>query len=102
MGLGFDSYNSITTIPTTIYLIGAFGGAVLSSSSIDESTRGTQAGFWSLWVVPLVQKANCHIVTEAHQQSSKTALQAQGADISDKVNYATHDDLPGPTTNRFQ
>ena len=43
----------------------------------------------------------CHIVTEAHKQSSKTALQALGADISDKVNYATHDDLPGPTTNRI-
>ena len=39
-GLGFDSYNSITTIPTIVYLIGAFTGAVLSSSSIDEVPGG--------------------------------------------------------------
>jgi hypothetical protein len=54
-GLGFDSYNSITTIPTIIYLLGAFGGVVLSSSSIDEVPWGYSSWFLVALVVPLVR-----------------------------------------------
>ena len=53
-GLGLDPYNSLTTIPTVVYLLGAFGGAVLSSSSIDEVPGGYSSWFLVALMVPLV------------------------------------------------
>lgn len=54
-GLGFDTYSSLTTIPTIIYLISAFGGAVLSSSTVDEVPGGYSSWFLVALLAPLVQ-----------------------------------------------
>jgi hypothetical protein len=66
-------------------------GELEASSNENDASTGSRS----------VTETERRIVTEAHQQSSNTALQALGADISDEVNYATHGDLPRPTTNRI-
>lgn len=53
--LGFDTYSSLTTIPTIIYLISAFGGAVLSSSTVDEVLGRYSSWFSVALLAPLVR-----------------------------------------------
>jgi hypothetical protein len=53
-----------------------------SSSENDASTDSCSA-----------TERESRIVAEAHRQSSNTALQALGADISDEANYAAHDNF---------